>query len=125
MATILPSLLVSLSALRTPLIEPSLAPKKPFRFGWAVMIALARSADLTGSPAPYWMSTTWMFGYLALISLTKPSRRVMPVWLVWSWTTMATSPEPPIAVVIWSAAVPAAAMLSVASVVTGIVRFTA
>ena len=101
------------------MIEPSLAPKKPFRSGLAVMIALARSADLTGSPAPYWMLTILMFGYLAFISLTKPSRRVMPVWLVWSWTMTATLPALPIRAAIWSAATPAAAMLSVATVVTG------
>ena len=48
------------------MIEPSFAPKKPFRFGCAWMMALARSVDLSWSPAPYWVSTIVMFGILGL-----------------------------------------------------------
>src|SRR3954449_1416172 len=100
-------------------MEPSFAPKKPLRSGFAVIIDLAMSADFTGSPAPYWTSTTWMFGCLAFIWLTKPSRRVMPVCEVWSWTMTPTLPESPIRPASLSASTPAAAMLSVATVVTG------
>ena len=51
--------------------------------------------------------------------LRKPSRRSMPVRLVWSWTSTATWPSPPISSAILSAARAAAAMLSVAAVATG------
>src|SRR6478609_5871010 len=98
---------------------PLIAPKKPFRSGFAVIIDFAMSADFTGSPAPYWTSTTWMFGCLAFIWLTKPSRRVMPVCEVWSWTMTPTLPVSPISPASLSASTPAAAMLSVATVVTG------
>ena len=47
------------------MIEPSLAPKKPFRFGWAWMMALAMSVDLSWSPPPYWTSTILMLGYFS------------------------------------------------------------
>jgi hypothetical protein len=50
----------------------------------------------------------------SFIRFTKPSRRSMPVRLVWSWMTAATSPELPISAASLSAASPAAAMLSVA-----------
>ena len=49
----------------------------------------------------------------------KPFTRSMPVRLVWSCATIATSPEPPMRVAILSAAAPAAAMLSVAAVASG------
>src|SRR5450830_1904661 len=109
MATILFSLPVSLSALRTPLMEPSLAPKKPLRSGLAVIIALAMSADLTASPAPYWGGRTLMFGYFAAIWARNPSRRVIPVWLVWSWTMTPTVPALPMRLAMWSAAAAVAA----------------
>src|SRR5260221_1597119 len=65
------------------------------------------------------MSTMVIFGYLALISATNPSRRVIPVWLVWSCTTRAISPEPPINSAILSAATPAALTLSVEAELIG------
>ena len=43
----------------------------------------------------------------------------MPVWLVWSWTTSATLPLPPISSDMCLAASAAAALLSVAAVVSG------
>src|SRR5216110_3249344 len=60
-----------------------------------------------------------MFGYLLLIWSVKPLTRSMPVRLVWSCATIATSPLPPMMVAILSAAAPAAAMLSVAAVASG------
>src|SRR5512133_2884895 len=60
-----------------------------------------------------------MLGYLFLIWSVKPFTRSMPVRLVWSWAMMATSPSPPISSAILSAAMAAAATLSVAAVVTG------
>ena len=72
MTVILPSVPDSLTPFSTPMIEPSLAPKKPFRFGWAWMIVLARSVDLRWSPAPYCVSTIVMFGCLVVISSVKP-----------------------------------------------------
>ena len=61
-----------------------------------------------------------MFGYLFLIWSVKPLTRSMPVRLVWSWAMIATSPSPPINSAILSAARAAAAILSVAAVLTGI-----
>ena len=72
--------------------EPSLAPKKPLMSGLAWIIALARSVDLSWSPPPYCGPTILTFGYLAFISLMNPSRRSMPVRLVWSWTITPTLP---------------------------------
>jgi len=48
----------------------------------------------------------------------------MPVRLVWSWMMAATSPELPMNLAMWSAAAPAAAMLSVAAVATGMSEST-
>src|SRR5208337_241590 len=59
-----------------------------------------------------------MFGCF-FISARKPSRRSIPVRLVWSCTMTATSPESPINSAILSAASPAAATLSVLQVVSG------
>src|SRR6476646_2391614 len=114
-----PSFLSSLTALMTPIAEPSFAPKKPVMSGLAWIIALARSVDLSWSPPPYCGPMIVMPGYLAFISLMKPSRRSIPVRLVWSWTTTPTLPFPPSASPSLSAAVAAALTLSVAAVVTG------
>ncbi len=47
MTTSLPAMSSSLTAFTTPIAEPSLAPKKPLMSGLAVMMALARSVDLS------------------------------------------------------------------------------
>ena len=83
------------------------------------MIDFAMSADLAWSPPPYCTGSTSMSGALAFIHSMKPSRRSMPVWLVWSWTTIATLPLPPISSAMCLAASAAAALLSVAAVVSG------
>src|SRR5437867_4316117 len=119
MTTTLPVLPDSFTPLRTPIAEPSFAPKTPLRFGFACRIALVRSVDLSWSPPPYCVATILMFGYLFFIWSVKPFTRSMPVRLVWSCATIATSPDPPMRVAILSAAAPAAAMLSVAAVASG------
>src|SRR3954453_11074665 len=83
------------------------------------MIDFAMSADLAWSPPPYWTGSTLMPGALAFIHSRKPSRRSMPVLEVWSWTTMPTLPLPPSRSDMCLAASAAAALLSVAAVVTG------
>ena len=82
-------------------------------------MALARSVDLSWSPAPYWGPMISMSGYASVMRLTKPSLRSMPVRLVWSWMMTPTLPAPPMSSAILSAARAAAATLSVAAVVMG------
>ena len=50
----------------------------------ACSMVLVISADFRWSPPPYSIPTISILGYLVLICSTKPSRRSMPVWLVWS-----------------------------------------
>src|SRR5665647_3935195 len=107
-----------------PMAEPSFEPKMPLRSGLAWMIDLVMSADLAWSPPPYWASSRVTFGQFALMPAMKPSRRSMPLLEVWSWTTMATLPALPMSAHICLAASPAAAMLSVAAVVTGMLEST-
>src|SRR5438552_15959071 len=119
MTTTLPVLPDSLTPFSTPMAEPSFAPKTPLRFGLACRIVFVISVDLSWSPPPYCVATILMFGYLLLIWSVKPLTRSMPVRLVWSCATIATSPLMPMSVAILSAAAAAAAMLSVAAVATG------
>ena len=91
----------------------------PLRSGCAARIALARSADFAWSPPPYWMSTISMSGSFSSMYSTKPSRRCCPVSEVWSCTTSATLPVWSIASAMCLAASAAAALLSVAAVVSG------
>jgi hypothetical protein len=63
---------VSVTAFRTPMIEPSFAPKKPFKSGLAWMIAFRQVGRLQLVAAPYWTSTTSMFGYASAMRSVKP-----------------------------------------------------
>ncbi len=83
------------------------------------MIDFAMSADFAWSPPPYCTGSTSMFGAFAFIHSRKPSRRSMPDRLVWSCTTTATLPSLSTSSARCFAASAAAALLSVAAVVTG------
>ena len=53
---------ISRTPFSTPIAEPSLAPKMPFRFGLACRMDLVISVDFSWSPPPYWTLTILIFG---------------------------------------------------------------
>ena len=92
----------------------------PLRSGLAAMIAFAMSADLAWSPPPYWMSTH-LDVRLVVLHLVDEAVAALHAGLaeVWSCTTSATLPLSPMSSAMCLAASAAAALLSVAAVVSG------
>ena len=64
----------SFAPLSTPMMEPSLPPKKPLMLGLAWIMALAMSVDFSWSPPPYCGADDLDVRVLLLHLVRKPSR---------------------------------------------------